>query len=41
VIHEEYDVLSPEQVAEAIAPLATVTDTDVTNGRSTARTGTR
>jgi NAD(P)-dependent dehydrogenase (short-subunit alcohol dehydrogenase family) len=33
MIHEEYDVLSPEQVAEAIAPLATVTDTDVTNGR--------
>jgi hypothetical protein len=33
MIREEYDVPSPEQVAEAIAPLATVTDTTVTNGR--------
>jgi NAD(P)-dependent dehydrogenase (short-subunit alcohol dehydrogenase family) len=33
LIREEYGVLSPAQVATAITPLATVTDTRVTNGR--------
>jgi NAD(P)-dependent dehydrogenase (short-subunit alcohol dehydrogenase family) len=33
MIREEYGVLPPEQIAEAIVPLATVVDTGVTNGR--------
>jgi NAD(P)-dependent dehydrogenase (short-subunit alcohol dehydrogenase family) len=32
-IREEYGVVPPEEVAAAITPLATVVDTDVTNGR--------
>jgi NAD(P)-dependent dehydrogenase (short-subunit alcohol dehydrogenase family) len=33
MIREEYGVVPPEQVADAITPLATVTETAVTNGR--------
>lgn len=33
LIREEYGVVPPETVAGAITPLATVTDTEVTNGR--------